>query len=121
VYYGAPFGSIFVSGTQNYPWAFHNYEHYRYLSLAEQPGSVRRRVVRSPVRVIERLVAENGGGPAYVIITRSQKAEVEMTGVMYRGSLERVERALARSPRIRFVYRGPDARVFSITGSRRQG
>jgi len=119
VLYGtAPPGSVFVAGTQNYPWAFRNYEHYHYVSLAEQPAEVRRSVIASPVTGIARLVAENGGGRGYLIVTRSQKAEEEMTGVLRTGSLERVEKAAESSPLFLTLYRGPDAEVFALTGQK---
>jgi hypothetical protein len=112
----APAGSIFVGGTQNYPWAFRNYERYRYVAISEQPHAVRQQILGNPVMGIQRLVAEEKrGAPNYVIITRSQDAEVEMTGVLYRDSLVRIQRAVAQSPQYHIVYDGPDAKVFAAT------
>jgi hypothetical protein len=115
LYKNAPAGSVLVDGTENYPWAFHNYERYRYLSIALQPTVTRQQIVASPVTGIQRLVADNGGGRAYLIITRSQEAEAEMTGVLLPDSLERIKSAAIASPSFRVVYQGPDAVVLALT------
>ena len=62
LYSNAPTGSLLVDGTPNYPWAFRNYEHYRYLSLSLQPYAERKRILASPAAGIQNLVAQNGGG-----------------------------------------------------------
>lgn len=110
----APPGSLFVDGTENYPWAFRDYERYRYVQIALQPAQDRVRILQDPAAGVKRLVAENGGGRAYVIITRSQEADTEMTGMLLANSLQRVSRALTSSPGYRVVYRGPDAVIFAM-------
>jgi hypothetical protein len=115
LYDNAPAGSALVDGTENYPWAFRNYERYRYLSIALQPTATRDRILASPATGLRQLVADNGGGRAYLIITRSQEAEAEMTGILLSDSLARVERDLMKSPGFRVVYRGPDAVIFAMT------
>jgi hypothetical protein len=111
----APAGSVFVDGMENYPWAFRNYERYRYLQIALQPAADRKRILDSPAAGIRWLVSHNGGGRAYLIITRSQEAQAEMTGVLLSDSLERIKRAAMQSPDYRVVYRGPDAVIFALT------
>jgi hypothetical protein len=51
---------------------------------------------------------------AFVVLTRSQEAKVDMTGIMRRGTLQRMERALERDPTSVPVYRGPDASIFRL-------
>jgi hypothetical protein len=46
---------------------------------------------------------------AYFIVTRSQKAEVEMLGALPAGTLEQVESALRAAPGYTVVYENPDA------------
>jgi hypothetical protein len=54
---------------------------------------------------------------AYLIFTRSQAAEVDLTGASPRGSLQRVEAAVARSPWFRPVFQNADARIYVLTSS----
>ena len=51
---------------------------------------------------------------AFLIITRSQKAEVAELGAMPPGSLDVIERKLLASPRFRAVFRNRDATVFAL-------
>jgi hypothetical protein len=113
----APRGSVFVSGTDSYPKLFRNYERYRYAPIALEPISRRRRVLTQPIAGIRRVAADIGGSdaPVYLIITRSQKAEAKMTGVLFPGSLDRLEHAVLQSGLAHSVYRGPDANVFRLT------
>ena len=113
LYTHAPAGSMLISGTGNYPWAFRNYELYKYLAIGDQgspaPASDRQSGVRAHA-----LMAVGAGGSGYLIITRSQRADVEMNGVLPAGSLDRIERAVERSPSFREVYLGRDAQVFAL-------
>jgi hypothetical protein len=116
LYGNAPPGSLLVAGSQNYPWAFRNYEQYRYASLAQESDAVRQGLLVHPTGTIQRLVAARKASRAYLIITRSQKAEAEMTGELPAGSLDRVEQAAEHTPGFRIVYRGRDAEVFALNG-----
>ena len=113
----APAGSRFIGLTTAYPWAFRYYERYAYVWAAALPNAERRALVSDPVRETLRLI-----GPAprgYVVFSRTQAAEVEMTGILPRGAAGRIESAIARSPRFNEVYRGPDAQIFEATRSGR--
>jgi hypothetical protein len=112
LYGSAEPGSLLVSGTYDYPWAFEHYELYRYEALSVQTAGTRRSAIAHPLRTLDELAAHVDR--AYFVVTRSQQAEVDMTGVMPRGSLAAIERAVERSPRFRTVYRGPDAAVFEL-------
>jgi hypothetical protein len=114
LYDRAPEGSVLVDGTPNYPWAFRNYERYRYQSISLTPTAERERILADPESGIRNLVAHNGGGRIYLIITRSQEADAEMTGVLRADSLARVKRALEGAPGVRVVYRSPDAVIFAL-------
>jgi hypothetical protein len=114
LYDTAPEGSLLVSATYDYPWAWRNYERYEYLALEDESGSVRRRAAMSPALTMKALMHEDRRPGAYLVITRSQEARVDMTGVMRQGSLRRMERALARDPAFTEVLRGPDASIFRL-------
>jgi hypothetical protein len=60
-----------------------------------------------------------GNPDSYVILTRSQKAEVSLMGVAARGSLEQFEQALAASSRFRLVYANEDAKIFTFVKPRK--
>ncbi len=112
LYHAAPPGSLLVSGVNDYPWAFRNYEQYSYFAIGEQPAPDLRRLLAEPV---DRLGALFGGGTysaGYVVITRSQESTTDETGLMPAGSLARVERELAASPRFRVVYHSQHAAIF---------
>ena len=110
----APAGSLLVSGTFDYPWAWRNYERFEYLALDGESADVRRRAARSPVETLRALMYDDRRPGAYLVITRSQEARVDMTGVMRRGTLQRMERALARDPAFIEVLRGPHASIFRL-------
>jgi hypothetical protein len=110
--------ALLVSGTYDYPWAFDRYERYHYVALSREPAAVRRAAIADPVRALEALVDRAGAGHAYFIVTRTQRAEVDMTGVMPRGSLAAIERTVARSPRFRPLVRTRDAAVFRFVPER---
>jgi hypothetical protein len=50
---------------------------------------------------------------AYLLISRSQIADVEMLGAIPRGGVERIERALEGSPYFKVIYRNPEAMVIT--------
>jgi hypothetical protein len=110
----APTGSLVLSGTYDYPWAWRNYERFEYLALEDESAALRRRVARSPAATLKDLMYEDRRPGAYLVITRSQEARVDMTGLMRRGTLQRTERALARHPAFTEVFRGPDASIFRL-------
>jgi hypothetical protein len=107
--------SLLVSGTCDYPWAFKHYELYRYDAMSVEKLAVRRRLIADPVRTLESIAAAADRPHAYLVLTRSQEAEVDMTGVMPRGSLAAIRRAVERSPRFRVVYHTPDAAIFEFS------
>jgi hypothetical protein len=63
-------------------------------------------------------MASRGTRDSYVIITRSQKAEVSLMGLAPRGSLDRFERDLAASSQFKLVYANEDAKIFAFAGNR---
>jgi hypothetical protein len=117
VYTHAPPGALLIEGTRNYPGQFKNYERYSYVPLSREPSTSHRRFVTRPEAVFSDWLSERGRGRAYMIITRSQKAEVDELGVLPPGSLDRIERALLASPRFEAVFRNRDATVFTLARS----
>jgi len=115
VLYGeATKGSLLIAGVNDYPWAFTHYEDFSYLSLADLEPVDRRRVIARPAETIAAIAHHEEVPCAYVIITASEQATVDMTGVMPRGSLAAIERRLSRSPRFRVLLRNPSTTVLGI-------
>ena len=114
LYDKAPEGSLLLSATYDYPWAWRNYERYEYFALEDESASVRRRAATLPAETLEALMHEDRRPGAYVVLTRTQAARIDMTGIMRRGTLRRMERALTRDPAFIEVLRGPDASIFRL-------
>jgi Phosphotransferase enzyme family len=117
LYSHAPPGALLIDGTTNYPRQFRDYEQFEYLTLAEEPSESRARVLARPERVLDEWMSDKDVNGAFLIITRSQKAEVSDQGVMPRSSLGRIQDALLSSPRFRLVYQNRDATIFSTAST----
>lgn len=113
LYRGTPPATLLIEGSRSYPSQFSNYENFIYLPLAEEAPDVRAEVVTRPVDTLARWLRDAGGG--FVIITRSQKANVDDLGIMPAGALGEIERALSGSPLFRIVHATPDSRIFALS------
>lgn len=113
VYDTAPAGSRLVAITSNLPWALHSYEKFTYLWLGLEPSPSRERLVDHPVDVVADVLGDTRFRGGYFLLTRSQAAEIDATGLLPAGSVGRIERALTDSGRFDVVYRRGDAVVFT--------
>jgi glycosyl transferase family 2 len=118
LYANAPAGSLLVSGVNDYPWAFERYEEFSYLALADLTPVDRRRAIARPAETIAALARHSKAPCAYVVLTSSERAAVDMSGVMPPGSLVRVQRRLEEAPGFRVVFRNPSATIFELPLSR---
>ncbi|MDQ3669799.1 MAG: hypothetical protein M3377_05905 [Actinomycetota bacterium] len=113
-------GSLLVAGSANLPWKYRDYEEYDYATLTSTEAWSRMTatsgsltpVVQEAARLMRR-----EPDSAYLIITRSQKAEVDLLGVGPPGSLDQLEDALAGSRNFRVVYATEDASIFALASS----
>ena len=115
----APRGSLIVDGVWNWPWDFKNYEFYDRYTLGSVSIAERKRALANPVSFVRRLML--GYPMAYLVITSSQKAIIDETGKMPRGSLDTIEQALEHSPSFEVVYSNRDAKIFILAPSVRGG
>jgi peptidoglycan-binding protein ArfA len=60
-------------------------------------------------------MAAEGHHHAYLLLSRTQVADVEMTGALPHGALARIEQTLIDSPRFTVIYRNPSAVVITLT------
>jgi hypothetical protein len=114
LYNTAPKGSLLIEGTRNYPSRFKNYEIFTYLTIADEPEAAKRRLIDHPVDNFSRWMHNDRYAATYLIITRSQKAEVDALGAMPPGSLDLIEQALKASPEFKVIYSNEDASIFIL-------
>jgi hypothetical protein len=136
----APKGALIVDGSWDWPLQYKNYEFYNYLSIASLSKNDRLKVMNDPVRVLsqwmddiptqDNVVAggqkvyipappsgtgDNDDYPAaYLIITKSQEAHIEMTGLMPAGSFVKIEKTLEHSGRFKVVFSNQDATILKL-------
>lgn len=114
LYGSAPDGSLLLAGSYNYPALFERYEEFDYVTFVSMPRDQRADLASDPVGLVAALMRQGHHPAAYLIITRSQEAHVDMTGLLPAGTLEHVERALRASPQFKVVYQNQDAVIFTL-------
>jgi hypothetical protein len=106
--------SLLVEGSRNYPTQFENYENFVYVTIDREPPDSWRKVVADPAGVLSNWLEDPRYTDAYILITRSQEIEVDITGLMPPGSLKSIESALRRSPQFTIAFENGDATVFAL-------
>jgi hypothetical protein len=118
LYAVAPPKSLLLAGSDNIPWRFRGYTTYNTTSL-DDPLTMSPTAfdhgLQPVIGHIEDLLANNRYPDHFFIITRSEKAYVNLFKVFPTNSLNRLEVALMHSPRFRLIYRNPDATIFKLT------
>ena len=120
----APPGSTLVSWSNSLPWEARHFAQHRYRSLVASTAWARIGTLppgdpRQLAAIAQYMRRQKGG--AFLVLTRSQAAEVDITGYGPRGSLAVVDAALRRSPAFRRLYANRDASVYGLTPVRRTG
>jgi hypothetical protein len=110
----APAGSLLVTFSANYPGPAENYDNLVYVPITSEPADSRAELLADPVDRLADWLGESGYTGGYVLITRAQEREIEALGLLPPGSVARVRRALAASPRFVERYRSDDAQVFTL-------
>jgi hypothetical protein len=72
-------------------------------------------IIDNPVEVLSRWMDNKRYPRAFLIITRSQKADVDALGMMPAGSLDGIEQSLLRSRKFQVTYGNEDAKIFVLT------
>jgi hypothetical protein len=107
----APPGSLLLAATPDLPWKFQDYARYEYRTVPTLPNSGSGGDLAKPVLSIMRQHREPG---AYLIVTRSQQADVQARNTLPPGSLHRLESTLRQSPAVQLVYANQDARIYTL-------
>jgi hypothetical protein len=105
----APPNSLLISGWDDGPLQFQDYEKYNYASLADLPPNA---ITTQDVNVIVRFIESQQYSDTYLIITRSQKAALDLSSGLQPGALDRLEHVLLRSGKFKLMYSNSDAQIF---------
>jgi hypothetical protein len=114
LYNTAPPYSLIVDATGNYPRDFKSVGYYDYAALTWLTGKSLTDLANNPADVVAHVMNPSGYPASYLIITRSQKAAVEMLGLMPAGLLDKVEQAMELSPKFKLIYTNKDAQIFIL-------
>ncbi len=106
--------TLLVSATFNYPNVSRNYERFKFVVMNLEDVAGRKRIVEQPASVLASWIDDPRYSDAFILLTRSQAAEIDSVGVMPTGSVEVIERALRASPRFKMVFSTPNAQVFTL-------
>jgi hypothetical protein len=110
----APRGSLIVSATAAFPWAYMNLEFNDHMWFWGFEAKDRRALLADPVGMFSDMMTPQRHHHAYLILTRGQDFEMKMTGQMPGDALGRIDEVLSHSPRFRVIYRNHDAVVFTL-------
>jgi O-antigen/teichoic acid export membrane protein/aminoglycoside phosphotransferase len=113
LYSHAPEGALLIDATTNYPRQFRGYERFEYVTIADEPPDAQQRVLADPVGVLGDWMTDDDDNGSFLILTRSQNADVQDLGVLPRGSLRRIIRALMASPQFTIVFQNRDAVILT--------
>jgi hypothetical protein len=119
----APPGATLVAWSASLPWQERHYAEHRYRTVTGSDDWARMSQMApgSPAQLaaVERYMRAQKGG-AYLVLTRSQAAEVDLTGLGPRGSVRQVDAGLRRSPAFRALYANRDASVYGLAVAHRR-
>ncbi len=110
--------TLLVEGNGNFPSQFRNYERFVHVRLTEEPRDSVRRMLDDPAARLSEWFEDTRFGAGYVVITRSQKADIEAEGTLPPEALDRIESALRSSPRFKVALENPDAVIFELAAKK---
>jgi hypothetical protein len=113
LYRTAPRGALVVAADSNFPWAFEHYNWYSYTFL-DTPMSVGDQVRRTPVTAMTNIMTAGTSTASYLILTRSQFAEISLTGEWPSGTFSHLAGELLASGRFHVVYHNTDATILEL-------
>jgi hypothetical protein len=110
VYATAPPGAHVFNLSWNMPWRFQNYEYYPLALTGDSP------LFGDMERIIQ-LMHDAPDDQAFLIVTRSQRAHLELLAGVSPAEWEQFEDKLLRSPHLETIYVNRDARVMTLSES----
>lgn len=120
LYNTAPPKSLVVGIDYDYPSVFTNYEQYTHVTLTGQSitKSQLERLRDDPVTAVTRVMSDPTYAATYLIITRSQKAHIEMDSILPAGTVDQIEQALLQSDEYKVIYQNQDATIMTLASQR---
>jgi hypothetical protein len=115
LYRTAPPGAQVLGANSNFPWAFVHYDWYTYTFLDTIPPALGRAVLRAPVKTMISMMGPGHPPASYLILTRSQAAEISLTGTWPPGEFSRFTHDLLASGKFRIVYHNTDATILQLS------
>ncbi|MGI8545777.1 MAG: hypothetical protein ACR2M1_00350 [Gemmatimonadaceae bacterium] len=106
----APPGSLLVAAEFSAPLGYENFEQYPSTTLGAH--IIKRQDTDAVLGKIEE--ARTDHNPVYLIVTRSQRAQVELFDGLPPGTLESLERTLIASGRFQVRFTNPDATIYAL-------
>lgn len=104
-------GSLVATVTTNLPYKSINYEKYKYVRLED-------RIIYNDLVAVLHTMNNSRFTHTYFLLTRSQKAYVEMFYGHGKVDWERLEKTLLASPNATLIYQNDDARIIQFTNSK---
>ena len=108
----APVGSAILDLSWNWPKYFKDYENFTYVTLIEHYNSDRQKLVNDPVEEIAKVMKQYKN--AYLILTRSQAAQIDMLRYLPPGSFQEIDKALRNSTEFKITYQNADSVIFTL-------
>lgn len=106
-------GALLVGLTSDMPWKYKDFEQYHYATVLDLDGTQQARVfAQHDLGAILRLMHGRGGAPSYLVITRSQEAQLQLFYGVSAGQIQRLDGALVHSSKLRMIYNDGTARIF---------
>jgi O-antigen/teichoic acid export membrane protein len=110
-----PSGSLLVVGSRNYPGQSRTYEHFVSVAIDREPADGLDSLLADPAGRLGDWLDDSRYVRSYLLLTRSQRIDVDTNGAMPSGSLTRIEALLRSSTRFRVAYENRDAVVFELS------
>ncbi|MFJ1702660.1 glycosyltransferase [Kitasatospora sp. NPDC088346] len=108
-----PPGSLIVSATGDLPGGEMRYDELERIVLSQGSLPDRRLLLSDPLTALEDTMSNpQVTGPSYLVLTRSQAVDSDLTGLFPAGTVERLNEAVAASPTFEAVYANHDAVVY---------
>jgi hypothetical protein len=117
MYESAPPRSAVIQLTNDYPTKFLNYENLTELDVASFSEGAKSRFVSDPSFWFQRWLSEGEFSEGFVLITRSQRAEVDRKGNLPAGSAVGILEDLRASPNFEILFDTQDGSLFRMRNS----
>jgi hypothetical protein len=101
-------GAHIIAGTGTLPWRYEGYNVYAYSTIESA-------VKDNDIEALARQMASEEFPESYLVLTRSQKASVELFIGWEAGTWERFEQSVTEAPEFQLVFANADAKVFVLS------